>query len=201
MLTEEEKERIKYNATYKPCYGIDIYGREFMNKHLSTLVPGEIVLELGTWMGGTLQYLAKNNPNLVFHTIDLCNATLWNRYATNPQSKLHLFLQESNIKYIDPNDIIEVQKAHIEDYKNIINHVGDSCSLSLENISALLIDANHLENYVLKELEYYYPRMKKNRFIFMDDFNEKPVRNAIAKFRQNKTLRFKGYGTMACIYT
>jgi cephalosporin hydroxylase len=202
MLSHEEKQKIKLNSISNPCYGINIFGREFINKHLKNLSPGETVLELGTWMGGTIQFLAKNNPNLIFHTIDICDPDLWHSwYASNPQSNLFKFLNECEISNISPEDIIHIQKAHIEDYPNIHNHKGISTSLEINDISLLLIDANHTEDHVLSELEYYFPRMKKDRYIFLDDFYESQVKSAIKKFTENKSLRVKIYGDVALIYT
>lgn len=201
MLTTEQKQRIKYYALNDPCYGINIYGREFINKHLNNLNPGDTVLELGTWMGGTIQYLAKNNPNLNFHTIDICDKQLWySWYATNPKSKLFEFLHKAEIKNIEPDDLIYIQQAHIEDYPNIINHKGDSISLDINDISLLLIDANHREEYVIRELEYYFPRMKRGGYIFLDDFYETQVKSAINRFIESTPIRLKAYGDIALLY-
>lgn len=201
MLTNEQLERIKQNAKVNPCIGIDEFGREFIDKRLATLEDGEIVVELGTWMGGLVQHFATRYPNLIFHTVDICNPHVWNAYATSISSRLYKFLQECDLVGIDPEDIIHVQQAHLSGIDNIVQHVGSSLDLDIGNISMLIIDSLHTEEHVTNELNHFYPKMKKERFIIGDDYFMPPVRAAFTKFSTQHNLKIKPYGDRVLIST
>ncbi len=201
MLTNTQLERINQNAKTNPCVGIDEFGREFIDKRLATLEDGEIVVELGTWMGGLTQYFATRYPNLIFHTIDICDPYVWNAYATSVSSKLYKFLQECDLIGIDPNDIIHIQQAHLSDINNIAQHVGSSLDLEVDNISMLIVDSLHTEEHVTKELQHFYPKMKKDRFIIGDDYFMPPVREAFVKFSKQHDLKLKPYGNQVLMST
>ena len=49
----------------------------------------------------------------------------------------------------------------------------------------LHIDGDHSYDGVLKDLNLFYPKMKKNGVIIMDDYRWKPIQKAIKKFKQN----------------
>jgi hypothetical protein len=201
MLTNEQLERIKQNAKVNPCIGIDEFGREFIDKRLATLEDGEIVVELGTWMGGLVQHFATRYPNLIFHTVDICNPHVWNAYATSASSRLYKFLQECDLVGIDPEDIIHVQQAHLSGIENIVQHVGSSLDLDIDNISMLIVDSLHTEEHVTNELNHFYPKMKKERFIIGDDYFMPPVRAAFTKFSTQHNLKIKPYGDRVLIST
>lgn len=201
MLTNAQLERIKQNAKDNPCIGIDEFGREFIDKRLATLEDGEIVVELGTWMGGLTQYFATRYPNIIFHTVDICSPYVWNAYATSISSRLYKFLQECDLVGIDPDDIVQIQQAHLSGISNITQHIGNSLDLDIDDISMLIVDSLHTEDHITNELNHFYPKMKKDRFIIGDDYFMPPVREAFVKFSKQHDLKLKPYGNQVLVST
>lgn len=201
MLTDLEIDKIKNYVKVNPIVGIDDIHLKLISNHLRELNKGDIVLELGTWMGGSISILARNFPDLKFHTVDLCDPDLWyNFYAKSPSSQLFKFLKNIDLlSKIEPIDIIEIQKAHIEGLSNIKTYVGDSLSVDITDISVLIVDSDHREEWIIKELEYYYPKMKKKSYIFGDDYIAGSVKSAFEQFSEKYNLILKPYGNMGII--
>ena len=59
-----------------------------------------------------------------------------------------------------------------------------------ENLDFVYIDGNHLYPYTLKDLELYYPKVKKGGVIGGHDANIEEVENAFTDFCEKKQIRF-----------
>jgi hypothetical protein len=157
---------------------------EWMNKELQNLPTGSRMVEFGTFMGGTIARLARANPDVEIHTIDLNNFESW---SENDQMFIAL-KNHYNLPNLKLSDLLEIQKIHTEDFKNIFLYTGDTLSLDIDNIAMALIDASHFEEDVKKELEYLWPRMLDGACIFGDDANDTEVANAFLKFARTKDI-------------
>ncbi|MEM4258240.1 MAG: class I SAM-dependent methyltransferase [Candidatus Thermoplasmatota archaeon] len=98
-----------------------------------------------------------------------------------PHSKAFLYAQKVLKKYKEK--IIWIRKMSSE----AINDVP-------ENLDFVYIDGNHLYDYVLKDLELYYPKVKPGGVLCGHDFNHPDVARAVAEFSQKKKVSFQTHG-------
>lgn len=159
---------------------------DWINLEIAKLPPSSSILEIGTFVGGSTQLLAKNNQHVIVHTVDL------NTFENNLP-----MLQEMKKIYNLPNlldtDLLEIQKLHVEDFSNIILHTGDSKSLDLNNLSLVFIDGDHNEEGVTADLEYAWNRLTPGGYIFGDDANNAGVYKAFAKFARKQDIELTMY--------
>ena len=157
---------------------------EWISQKLKDLPPGSRMVEFGTFVSGTITRIANVNPDVEIHSIDLNNFDEW------PED--HHMIEVIRVSYDLPelknSDILEIQKIHTEDHKNIFLYTGKTTSLNIDNIALALIDANHQEDDVLEELQYLWPRMLEDAYIFGDDANDPGVANAFLKFAKTKDI-------------
>lgn len=164
----------------------------WINLEISKLPPGSIVLELGTFVGGSTQLFARANKDIIVHTIDL------NQFDDD-NHMLRDIVSTYELPLLQVSDLLEIQKIHVEDFPNIILHTGDSKSLNIKNVSVVFIDANHTEEGVFADLEYAWNCLKDDGCIFGDDINCSQVYNAFAKFARDKDVELTLYSKAARI--
>jgi hypothetical protein len=177
-IRDEVKQRVLAN----PIVCIPGHSFEWLLQHVRQLPPGAVLLELGTFVGGSAQGFAKANPNITIHTVDLNNFG-----PEHPAVKDLLYMllhikERYNLPDLTLEDLNELQKMHIEDYPNIISHTGHSRSLDIDNVDAVFIDADHDGGEVFADLEYAWARLKDNGYILGDDVNASGIHNAFSKF-------------------
>jgi hypothetical protein len=158
----------------------------WINLEIAKLPQGSTILEIGTFVGGSTQLLAKNNQHVIVHTVDL------NIFKNDLQ-----MLEEIKTCYNLPNllvtDLLEIQKMHTEDFSNIVLHTGDSKSLDLSNLSLVFVDGDHTEEGVTADLEFVWDRLIDGGYIFGDDANQFPIYNAFAKFARKHDVELTMY--------
>ena len=193
MFTYQDKrERLKQEFLEKPfscTYGWII---NWINLEIAKLPKGSLVLEMGTFVGGTTQLLAKNNSHVIVHTIDLNNFNEDNHMLTDMRASL-------NLPLLSTEDLLEIQKMHTEDFANIVLHTGDSKSLTIDKFSIIFVDAGHKEEEVTEDLQYAWDHLLNGGYIFGDDANEPNVYNAFAKFAKEKDVELTLYSKCARI--
>ena len=93
--------------------------KEYLHQ-LATLIPnGGVVVEVGTFLGGSASIMAHANPNITVHTID----TYWNNHGRHKPYVQELL--NSVLGELQPRTFESVSKL-VNDYKNIKLHKGIS---------------------------------------------------------------------------
>jgi predicted O-methyltransferase YrrM len=164
----------------------------WINLEIAKLPKGSLVLEMGTFVGGTTQLLAKNNSHVTIHTIDLNNFNEDNHMLADMKISL-------NLPLLSAVDLLEIQKMHTEDFTNIVLHTGDSKSLTIDKFSIIFIDAGHKEEEVTEDLQYAWDHLVDGGYIFGDDANTPNVYNAFANFAKDKDVELTLYSKCARI--
>ena len=180
------REELKSKFLEKPfscTYGWII---NWINLEIAKLPQGSTVLEIGTFVGGSTQLLAKNNQHVTVHTIDL------NKFENN-NHMLESLKASHNLPLLTPLDLLELQKIHTEDFSNIILHTGDSKSMDINNLSLVFVDGDHTEHGITADLEFAWDRLVDGGYIFGDDANQFPIYNAFAKFARKHDVELTMY--------
>lgn len=189
---QQQRAEIKEKLNAKPFSCTYSWVTSWITREIARLPPGSIVLEMGTFVGGTTCLLAQANPDVIVHSVDL------NQFSEDNHMLADL-RQELNLPDLKASDLPEIQRMHVEDYANVHLHTGDSKSLNLNNISLVFIDADHNTGTVLKDLEYAWARLLPGGYIFGDDANEPGVFNAFQIFAKEKDIEFTLYSKCARI--
>lgn len=188
----EQQEEIKQKLHAKPFSCTYSWVTSWITREVAKLPPGSIVLEMGTFVGGTTRLLALANPEVIIHSVDL------NQFGDDNHMLAEL-REALNLPNLAASDLLEIQRLHVEDCANVHLHTGDSKSLDLNNISLAFIDANHDTDAVLEDLEYVWDRMLPGGYIFGDDVNEPNVFNAFQLFAKSKDIELTLYSKCARI--
>jgi hypothetical protein len=122
-------------------------------------VQNGIFVEIGTDNGILAEFILENSTNSILYCVDpyVC----YNDYhdAINNVTGNNLYETTYNkLKTKFGNRVIFVRKFSEEAPNNIPN-----------DIDFLYIDGNHRYTYVYKDLELYYPKVKKNGYVVGDD--------------------------------
>lgn len=189
---QQQRAEIKEKLNAKPFSCTYSWVTSWITREIARLPPGSIVLEMGTFVGGTTCLLAQANPDVIVHSVDL------NQFD-NDKHMITELGRELNLPDLKASDLLEIQRMHVEDYANIHLHTGDSKSLDLNNISLAFIDANHNTDRVLEDLEYVWNRILPGGFIFGDDANQPGVFNAFQMFAKDKDIELTLYSKCARI--
>lgn len=183
-----ERDSLKETFFKSPFSAIPIWVTNWMLEKIRTLPAGSVVVELGTYVGGTAQMIARANPTITIHSIDL------NKYDGFEKHHIFTDLQKRyNLYDLKTSDLLEIQKLHTEDYPNIILHTGESTDLDINNIDVALVDDNKLEEGTLENLRYLWPRIKTGGFVFGDDFDSIFTYNAFVRFAKEKNIELTSY--------
>jgi cephalosporin hydroxylase len=138
-------------------------------------------VEIGSFKGGSSVFMAveiiNSGKNIKFDCVDL-----WNDFWDNDLKELN-----SNIVYLN---MYETFLNNIKPVSHIINPIrSDSHSAASlyddNSLNFLYIDANHHYDYIKKDLQLWYPKMKKGGIFAGHDFinNEKcQVQRAVEEF-------------------
>lgn len=190
---QSQRAEIKQRLDAKPFSCTYSWVTSWIAREVAKLPPGSIVLEMGTFVGGTTRLLALANPAAIVHSVDL------NQFDNDNNHMLLALREEMNLPNLMASDLFEIQRMHVEDCTNIRLHTGDSKSLDLSNISLAFIDANHDQDEVIKDLNYVWDRLLPNAYIYGDDANDCPVFNAFQIFAKEKDVELTLYSKCARI--
>jgi Methyltransferase domain len=160
---------------------------DWMNLTISQLPIGSVVVELGTFVGGTTRQIALANPGVIVHTIDL------NNFGDDHKFMVDNFKEFYNCPDLNVSDLPIVQQLHLEDLPNVIQYTGDSKSLSVNNIDVAYIDASHTYEDVLADLEHVYSNLKIGGYIYGDDVDSLWVYYAVYDFAKKYDLEVSIY--------
>jgi len=99
----------------------------------------------------------------------------------------------------DPDDNLIACKKHLKKYKDKVVFVKklseDAVKDIPDDLDFCYIDANHSYNYVKKDIELYYPKIKKGGYLGGHDFhiNALGVITAVLEFVEANNLDLRGY--------
>lgn len=189
---------LKQFALSDPCSLMPPRIMDWINFNLKSLPEGSVVVETGTFMAGTTQLLAKANPSFIIHSIDINDINVWQRMNMGKNyNGLQNFCKKAQIS---PKtvDLLALQKMHVEDFPNVHLHTGDGATLDVDNIAVLLVDSDHSEGQILKELEHYWPRLLPGAIIFGDDFSLPPVQDSFREFAEKNNLKMQVMWNRTC---
>lgn len=149
------------------------------------------LVEIGVWKGASISYLAYNNPNSKIYAVDLFNDTY--RYK---KGKLKEAAQSILSFYND--QLIKTNTRHIitdiKEYSwNGAKHFEDN------SIDFIFIDADHSYEAVVKDLEAWFPKIKKNGIFSGHDYepygnhNHPGVQQAVDEFCKKYSFELKTF--------
>lgn len=141
---------------------------------------GDIFVEIGTWTGASALFfgeLIKNgDKNINFYTIDTFRGSI----------------EHQNHPIVEKGELLDYFLKNREPLKDYINmFIGDSNSLDIlnffenESVSAIFFDGDHSHQGILKNLNNWYPKVKKGGLFSGHDYiwggkGVKPVVDAFA---------------------
>lgn len=160
---------------------------DWMVPTITKLPPNSVVVELGTFVGGTTRKIALANPAVTIHTIDL------NQFGTDHLIMIHDFKDQYNLQQVECNDLYTIQDLHLRDLPNVIRHTGDSKSIDVKNIDVAYVDASHTYKDVIADLECIYANLKIGGHIYGDDVDDLQVYYAVYDFAKKYNLEIAIY--------
>lgn len=123
---------------------------------MSANLPGGDLAEVGVYQGGVIKLLASRFPDRTIHAYDTFAGLPWDNKGKHKAGE---FLCD-----------LDTVKAYV-DCNNVQYHIGIFPETAIETTYAFA----HLDtdDYVStrKGLEFFYPRMKPNAVIIVDDYN------------------------------
>ncbi len=136
--------------------------RENLVKFIVEDIKDGVFVEIGTFGGGFADHILSCNKTATLYCIDpyLC----YDNY------------DDSMNNIVGDKMFEEVKGKLTEKYGNRVKFIRklseDAIADIPDNIDFLYIDGNHRYTYVLKDLELYYPKVKKNCYIVGDDAHD-----------------------------
>jgi len=182
------RNEIKQLCKSRPAAMIPSWVLDYMMKHIVVLPPGSIVVELGTFVGGTTVLMADANPTVIVHTYDI------NQFDKYEDSAMLQHMRDIyELPLLQATDIIEMQRLHLEDYDNIVMHVDDTTNIAETDIAVALVDDNRDEAALLNVLQQLWPKMAQGGVVLGDDIDSPEIYNAFAKFAKLQNIELTIY--------
>lgn len=196
-MNEDLGRKIKYRDFKIKSWCLDVVDL-WKNYIKNNVKEGGIIVEIGVHGGGSLLKTADLliNKNIKLFGIDCWEDitkvgingkpnNFWTKSSLNRFLNLHKENYNHLIKIINHYDykFIELIKGLSND-KNIVNKFNDN------SIDAIYIDGDHSYEGVKSDLELYYPKVKKNGLILLDDYkNFIGVKKAVDEFCNKNNIR------------
>jgi predicted O-methyltransferase YrrM len=125
------------------------------------------MVEIGSYIGESTEIFAQNYPNSIIYCVDPWQSG----YDTNDLASMDMGGVEDEFdkrmeKY---NNVFKIKKTSIE------------ASYDFENnyLDFIYIDANHTYESVVKDIEVWLPKIKKDGYIGFHDYDNSEVKRAI----------------------
>ena len=142
-----------------------------------------VAVEIGTFKGVNAYYMLKDCPQLTLYCVDgYKRVTIETGGADVPEyERLTIMACAENLLSPFYPRCVRVFKQSEEAYKDFPDEYFDY----------VYIDGEHLYDFVKKDIELWYPKLKKNGIFAGHDFEMAEVMRAVAEFRYNhKYLNF-----------
>ena len=128
------------------------------------------VIEIGSFQGKSTFFLGlavKYSSNGHLYCID--------HFKGNPGKEKFYQIDKKNLSDLKGNFLRNIKKAFINKYCTLINQPSYIAHKKIKNKSVrlLFIDGNHTKNGITKDLQLFFPKLKKNAIIIFDDYDHK----------------------------
>ena len=165
---------------------------DYLINEVNKLNPNSLIVETGTFIGGTTRRMALARPDVTIYTIDT------NEYNSIEHCLWYDHIKKIlNLDWLDHTHFNDLQNIYLEDLPNVKRIVKKSAEfVSDKKIDLLFLDADHTDEYVLLELKNFWDQMNYNGIIMGDDVNHQDVYNAIRKFSFEKDLEYTIYNKL-----
>jgi predicted O-methyltransferase YrrM len=174
---------------YRDCSWPNIYYDRLQG--LIDMLEPKVMVEVGVAYGYHAVDLLSRNPSLVYFGIDPYRADydpsdsfskdVESMFGLSGQNSMDILFQtvESNLKrdFLDRANIIR------DTSENIVNEFEN------ESVDLVFIDGDHRFEPVLKDLESWWPKVKRNGVILGDDWDWKGVREAAIHFANMNEMK------------
>jgi hypothetical protein len=143
---------------------------------LKKMPKNSVCAEIGVWKGGFSEQ--------IFDVVQPSKLHLIDPWAFQPEFKERMFGGKVAKQQEDMDSIYEAVAHKFKDKNNVLLHRNFS-DLAAEEFSDeyfdwIYIDGNHYYEFVLKDLELYYPKVKKGGFITGDDYDWRDEQQVLA---------------------
>ena len=109
------------------------------------------------------------------------------------EDKNYQWWNQINLEDIYNQFKIMLKNYDLTPYCIIIRSTSEACvnNFQDESIDILHIDGNHSEDFALRDAMLYFPKVKKNGYIWFDDVNWTSTSKAINYLKEHCTLNLK----------
>jgi hypothetical protein len=146
--------------------------------------------EVGVSFGGHSEAILKNTRVTKLYSVDpyleygdlTTSATVGNDH----QSQANLFQLRWDVLYLRVKDRLSVFKER----SVLIRDTSLNAARTFEDnyLDFVFIDANHSYEYVMQDLQTWYPKIKSHGFLVGDDYDWQEVKNAVDEFIKKNQL-------------
>jgi hypothetical protein len=196
--TEDDLVSFVANTSPLLVFSLSSWQDKFLLHRVSRLLrPGSVVVEIGTYLGGSAAILAHANPALEINSYDLYDSH--KLYDKNHYTIVETALGKGQIR------TLENVKEHVSRYPNIkLHQVDDNEAIKFERqVDLLLEDSSHQEPQLTVSLSNWLPKIKVGGILMIHDYrpwgsNENhelrhlPVDRHVELLSTNDTWKFLG---------
>jgi hypothetical protein len=167
----------KYPTLFKfVLFFMDLRIRRPMAKFISKDIGGKLTgVEIGTYEG-------ENAYNILKHL------SIEHLYCIDPYSKYNEYIDS-----LDVNAAFETAKKRLSKFTSKVTFIVEKSEDAIDKIPPLVdfvyIDGNHLYDYVRRDIELYYPRVKCGGVIGGHDIWMDDVNRAVFEFARERDLK------------
>ena len=144
--------------------------RDARSTLLSKMKKHSVCAEIGVWKGRFSKNILDAMKPKMLHLID--------PYKYQPEFGPRLYGGKVAKSQEDMDEIFEATKKRFARFRNVTFHRDFSNKTSTQFEDAyfdwVYIDGNHAFEYVLEDLELYFPKVKSGGFLTGDDFSWSP---------------------------
>lgn len=189
----EEKEKLTWTDVPGWFSHFDSY-----KSFVDSFPNGSVFVEIGTFMGKStccMAELIKNSgKNIKFYTIDTFLGSEGEEWHTDIIKQL-----SENSTDLYHQFLYYAKSCQVNEY--VIPIVSSSVKASMffgnESLDLIFIDGGHTYSEVLKDIESWYPKLKKGGIISGDDYGTwEGVTNAVNEYFKNQSIEIATEGSL-----
>lgn len=158
----------------------------YLLAEINKLPPNSKILEVGTFAAGTTRSIAMARPDCKVFSVDI------NKWRPG-DGMLEAAKKFYNLPHVDDDIVKLMQQVHIENLHNVTLLTGRSLEVDMSDIDFLYLDGDHSFETVIRELRYFWKRVKENGVIMGDDVQAQDVHEAVRLFCFENDLEVRYY--------